>query len=79
MAWSDEPTDMQLGIIYSWLVWKVDRETAKDAVKWLETSATRKDVSVEMNRLKILKDEHKLTEENCFDSEIWEGFKNDRS
>ena len=74
MAWSDEPTDMQLGTIFSWLSWKVDRNTAQEAVKWLQNTATRRDVSAEMNRLRDLRQKNLLDASNCFTSEIWEGF-----
>ena len=77
MAWSDEPTDMQLGTIFSWLSWKVDRKTAQEAVKWLQNTATRRDVSAEMNRLRDLRQKNALNASNCFLGEIWEGFKHD--
>lgn len=77
MAWSDEPTDMQLGTIFSWLSWKVDRITAQEAVKWLQNTATRRDVSAEMNRLRDLRQRNLLDASNCFLGEIWEGFDHD--
>ena len=77
MAWSDEPTDMQLGTIFSWLSWKVDRQTAQEAIKWLQNTATRRDVSAEMNRLRDLRQKNLLNASNCFESEIWEGFQHD--
>lgn len=77
MAWSDEPTEAQLGTVFSWLKWKVDRDTASKAVEFLENSATRRDVSTEMTRLKALKDKGLLNASNCFESDIWEGFDHD--
>lgn len=77
MAWSDEPTDMQLGTIFSWLSWKLDRQTAQEAVAWLQNTATRRDVSTEMGRLKNLREKNALNASNCFESEIWEGFNHD--
>lgn len=77
MAWSDEPTDLQLGTIFSWLKWVLDREEAKEAVEFLQNTATRHDVSVEMSRLKVLKDKRLLNASNCFESDIWEGFDHD--
>lgn len=77
MAWSDEPTYGQIETIFSWLLPKLGREEAHDAVKWLEKTATRRDVSLEMNRLKELKDKGLLDASKCFTSEIWEGFNHD--
>lgn len=74
MAWNDEPTEMQLGTIYSWLKWHMPWEKASAAVSWLEKSATRRDVSYEMTRLRALKEKRLLDGKNCFQSDIWEGF-----
>lgn len=74
MAWSDEPTEAQLGTIYSWLRWEMTNEKAAAAIKYLENTATRRDVSYEMKRLKALKDKRLLDGNNCFQSEIWERF-----
>lgn len=77
MSWSDEPTEMQLGIIYDWLSWVLNKDLAKEATLWLKNSATRRDVSFEMKRLRDLKVKRLLTASNCFKSEIWEGFNHD--
>lgn len=77
MAWSDEPTDMQLGVIYSWIRWLMPNEKASEAVNYLETSATRKEVSDEIKRLKELKSHKKLDLEALFSGLIWEGYKNE--
>lgn len=77
MAWSDEPTENQLGTIFSWIRWHMTTAEATNAVAWLEKTATRRDVSTEMTRLKELRDKRLLNGENCFDSEIWEGYKNE--
>lgn len=77
MAWSDEPTEAQLGTLYSWLRWEMDNDKAYEAIRWLELTATRRDVSIEMKRLKDLKRKRLLDGKNCFESEIWEGFKHD--
>jgi hypothetical protein len=74
MAWSDEPTEGQLRAIHNMLRWKVPHWTLEPAIEWLETTATRKEVSVELKRLRELYMNHSLTEEECFNSEIWEGF-----
>lgn len=77
MTWDDEPSEMQLGTIFSWLRWCVDRQTASDAVNWLQQNATRRDVSYEMTRLKGLKEKHRLDGSTCFKSDIWEGFEHE--
>lgn len=77
MSWSDEPTESQLGTIYSWFHWIMDNEQAYKAVVWLEKTATRRDVSIEMKRLRDLKQKRLLDAKNCFESEIWEGFEHD--
>ena len=74
MAWSDEPTHLQLGTIYSWFRWILSIDEAQEAVAWLEQNATRREVSFEMTRLKGLKDKGLLNANNCFESEIWEDF-----
>ena len=77
MGWSDEPSELQLGTIYSWLKWEMSNNKARKAVAWLQNNATRRDVSYEMKRLKDLKQKRLLDASNCFKSEIWEGFEHD--
>ena len=72
-----KPTEMQLGTIYSWLRWIVPRDEAKAAVSWLEKTATRREVSAEMTRLKSLKDKRLLDAPKCFTGKIWEGFEHE--
>jgi len=74
MAWSDEPTEAQLGTIYSWFKWEMSNEKAAAAIEYLENTATRRDVSFEMRRLKNLKEKRLLDASKCFESEIWERF-----
>ena len=74
MSWSDKPTEAQLGLVYSWIRWKMPNEIASKAVSWLEDNADRKAVSNEIKRLKDLNDRHILDREKCFESEVWEGF-----
>lgn len=77
MAWSDEPTEMQLGTIYSWIRWYMTNEEAGRAVAYLEEIATRRDVSNEIKRLKDLKTRQKLTLDEIFKGAIWEGYKHE--
>lgn len=79
MAWSDEPTQAQLATIYHLIRWKLPTAELAFAVKWLENNATRREVSYEMGRLRKLYIDHKLTKDNIFESEIWEGYKYDGS
>lgn len=74
MVWSDEPTEAQLGTIFSWLRWEMDTKKAAAAIQYLKNTATRRDVSYEMRRLKNLKEKRLLDGNNCFQSEIWERF-----
>ena len=74
MAWSDEPTEAQLRVIYNWFRWEMSNEKAAAAIKFLENTATRREVSYEMRRIKNLKDKRLLDGAKCFESEIWERF-----
>lgn len=69
-----KPTYNQLNCIYGWLKWKMPNAKAVAAAKHLERTASKLEVSQEMNRLKKLKDTRRLDEDTAFDSEIWEGF-----
>lgn len=74
---NNKPTELQLGTLYSWLKWIVDQNKARQAVAWLENNATRRAVSAEMARLKVLKDKQLLDAPKCFTGEIWEGFEHE--
>lgn len=69
-----KPTYAQINRIYLWFKWIMPTPKAISASKWLENNATRRQVSVEMDRIKGLKDARNLTEETCFASPIWEGY-----
>lgn len=73
MAWTDEPSETQLGTIYSWLRWHMSNDEARKAVLHLKNTATRREVSYEMVRLKELKEKRLLDADTCFRSDIWEG------
>ena len=75
MAWSDEPTQAQLSGVYRLIEWTVPKDTLLAAVDYLEKTATRREVSDEMGRLRNLYIDHKLDKSNVFASDIWEGFK----
>lgn len=76
-VWSDMPTYNQLNLIFNWFTWIMSREEARKAIAWLHETATRRDVSTEMSRLKALKNEGRLDANTCFESEIWEGYYHD--
>lgn len=69
-----KPTYNQTNCIYNWLKWKMPTAKAVAATKYLERTASKVEVSQEMNRLKKLKDNKNLTVETAFKSKIWEGF-----
>ena len=74
MVWTDEPSEAQLGVIFGWLKWHMETKKAQAAVKYLENTSTRRDVSFEMKRLRSLKEKRLLDGNTCFQSDIWEGF-----
>ena len=75
MAWSDEPTQAQLSGVYRLIEGTVPKDTLLAAMGYLEETATRREVSNEMGRLRNLYIDHKLDKNNVFESEIWEDFK----
>lgn len=79
MAWSDEPTEMQLGTIYSWIRWHMTDDEAREAVAWLEKTTTRREVSYEMKRIRDLKNKRLLNAAKCFEGDVWEGFEHERA
>lgn len=75
MAWSDKPTQAQLSGVYRLIEWTVPKDTLLAALEHLKETATRREVSDEMGRLRNLYIDHKLDKSNVFASSIWEGFK----
>lgn len=74
MAWSDEPTYAQIQTIHRWIQWHMTNKEASEAANWLKEHATRSEVSDEIKRLHDLYYEHKLSKDNCFSSDVWEGY-----
>lgn len=75
MVWSDEPTPRQIGAIGRLVQWVVPtNQVLVNALDYLELTATRREVSEELKRLRELYIDKKLTKDNMFDSPIWEGF-----
>lgn len=75
MQRDDKPTNSQLNLLYRWYKWRLPMALAIDMVKWLENNATKLSVSKEIARVHDLYHDHKLDEESCFDSAIWNGYK----
>ena len=74
MSWSDEPTPAQLAAVQRLMEGTVPNNKIVLALVHLENTATRREVSDELGRLRSLYIDRKLAKENAFDSEIWEGF-----
>ena len=74
MAWSDKPTEKQLGAWYNLAKWVIPADVRCAALAWAKDSITRKQMGEELGRLRDLYIEHKLVKYNCFDSLVWDGF-----
>lgn len=74
MAWSDEPTMTQLAVVGGFIQWTVPTGVKVQALDFLKRTATRREVSYEIKRLRELYMTHRMSEDNVFDNEIWEGF-----
>lgn len=77
MAWSDEPTPVQLGALGRLIHWELDAATEARAIKFLEEHATRREVSTEMTRIRALYLGRQLSKGAIFEAPIWEGFNYD--
>ena len=77
MAWSDEPTYAQIETVHRWIKWHMSNKEASCATHWLKEHATRKEVSDEIKRLHDLYYDHKLTKEECLNSDVWDGYEYD--
>ena len=75
MAWSDEPTPSQLGAVKRLTEGVIPNDKIVQALKHLENTATRREVSDELGRLRCLYIDRKLDKSTVYDSEIWDGFK----
>ena len=70
-----EPTYNQINLLYRWISWKMPTPEAQAAVQWLRNNATRDEVSKEIKRVGDLYHHHKLIREECFNSQIWDRYK----
>ena len=69
-----KPTEAQLGTLARWFRWHMTNDKRAKAINWLEENATRKQVSEEIARIHDLYHDRRLNEDNCFASDIWQGF-----
>lgn len=74
MTWSDEPTMTQLAVVGGFMQWTAPTKVKVQALDFLKRTATRREVSFEIKRLRGLYMTHRMNEDNVFDNEIWEGF-----
>jgi hypothetical protein len=74
MAWTDKPTDNQIFAIRRLVQWVTSTETELKMTDWLKATATRKQVSEELGRLRKLYIDRKLDKTSMFESPIWDGF-----
>lgn len=77
VAWTDKPTEAQIGLVYKYIRWHMPNDMASKAASWLENNADRRVVSKEIKRLKELRDKRLLDRNKCFESDIWEGFEHE--
>lgn len=74
MTWNDKPTDSQLSAVQRLVHWVASIETEMKMTDWLQATATRKQVSEELGRLRKLYIDRKLDKTSMFESPIWDGF-----
>ena len=71
----DKPTYNQIQAVFRIILWEIPREEASAATKWLEDNKSKWEVSKEIARIKALKDAHKMTKDEVFNSPIWSEYK----
>lgn len=74
MAWTDEPSDKQIGALLNLARWQINRDEVKDIVDYLKTNATKRDLSAELGRIRDLKIERKLNRDRLFEGKLWTNF-----
>lgn len=74
MAWSDSPSEGQMGAWWRLTKWALPDNVQTLAMDWLEKHADRKQMSDELARVRGLYIKRNLDEKSCFDSSIWIGF-----
>jgi len=74
MAWSDAPSEGQMGAWWRLTKWALPDNVQTAALEWLEKKLDRKAMSDELSRVRSLYIGHKLDKNSCFDSLVWDGF-----
>lgn len=74
MAWTDAPSEGQMGAWWRLTKWALPDNVQTAAMEWLEKHADRKQMSDELARVRELYIKRNLDERSCFDSSIWIGF-----
>lgn len=74
MAWTDEPSDAQIGALLHLIRWEVSNDETPGIVEYLRAKCTRKDVSTELGRLRDLTISRKLNRDSAFEGALWEQY-----
>ena len=75
MAWSDQPTEKQVGALLNMIRWQISNQEVPSIINHLMEKTTRQELSNELGRLRELKISRKLNKDNAFESDIWAGYR----
>lgn len=75
MAWTERPSEKQIGALYNLVRWVVSLEEFKKRELYLSVAATKREMSEELGRVRELKLGRKLTKDNAFQGKIWKDYK----
>jgi hypothetical protein len=78
MAWTDKATHLQVGALYNLGQWAVPTAELKDALKWFEQNATRRQAFDELGRIRGLYIKRNLDREAFFKNPIWNEYFNSK-
>lgn len=74
MAWTDKPTDNQINALMNLIRWEITREDMPKINAYLVNNTTRKEVSEELGRLRMLKMSRKMNRDTAFAGAIWNNY-----
>lgn len=74
MAWTDKPTDNQINALLNMIRWEITREDMPKINAYLVNNTTRKEVSEELGRLRMLKMSRKMNRDTAFAGAIWNNY-----
>lgn len=74
MAWTDKPTDSQINALLNMIRWEITREDMPKINAYLVNNTTRKEVSEELGRLRVLKMSRKMNRDTAFAGAIWNNY-----